>query len=208
LVSKEGEEIGGQEFQYHPGLRRDLRVRRLGYAGKDPNPLADKSELSIGEGEEKQGIAMTPRQMEEKKAEDVQVNKEKAKSDTSNNAKEEETKALSRKLDGDDWDKSQEEKDDDEDDDGVKTKPKQVGPKKRQKKKRPFKSAKTNPRVFFKRAGSFLQKESVLDVGFALGDFKASTSDFVGSLYGSNYYKWFTFPMSKVYNFYMMEDNP
>merc|ERR1712151_826525 len=37
---------------------------------------------------------------------------------------------------------------------------------------------------------------------------KATTSDFVGTLYGSNFYKQFTYPMSKVDQFYMMEDNP
>merc|ERR1712146_797128 len=53
LVSKEGEELGGQEFSYHPGLRRDIRLRRLGLIGGEKQ--ADMAMSSI---------AMTPKDIE------------------------------------------------------------------------------------------------------------------------------------------------
>merc|ERR1711976_997275 len=117
------------------------------------------------------------------------------------------SKSGKRGLNEDDWDKSQEEQyKEDEDEDLGKKKKKKL--QRRVKPQRPFKAQKDNPKIIFKRKGSFMVSESTLDVGFALGDFQAPTPDFVGSLYGSNYYKQFTFPMSKVDQFYMMEDNP
>jgi hypothetical protein len=183
LVSKEGEELGGEKFQYHPGLRRALRVRRLNFDQSSP------------------GLGWTPKQLESEKLESQKANSEKKIAD----------KETTRKLGDDDWDKSQEEPDEEEEaDPGLQ---KQVAKptnklQRRKKKTRAFKTAKNNPRIIFKREGSFMQQDSTLDVSFALGDFKSKTADFVGSLYGANYYKWYTFPMSRVYNFYMMEDNP
>lgn len=178
IVSKEGEEIGGEEFQYHPGLRRDLRLRRLKFEDNAPklgfNPV-DKSNV--------------------KKNQEIKLDQ----------------KASTRKLDEDDWDKTQEGTDEDEEDgdkEPIKAIESKKKIKKRVKKVRPFRPAADNSRIVFNRKGSFMLQGSVLDVGFALGDYKSTTADFVGSLYGSNFYKWYTFPMSKVYNFYMMEDNP
>ena len=196
LVSKEGEELGGEEFQYHPGLRRDLRIRRLGVTGQKAGEMS--------------GVAMTPRQMESDKQDKLKSEKLVADAKMLNEQQNaEKTKDTSkRNLNEDDWDKSQETQEEEEDEDGEGGKKKKKVLVRRQKKTRPFKSQKDNPRIIFKRKGSFMVAESTLDVGFALGDFKSTTSDFVGSLYGSNYYKTFTFPNSKVYNFYMLEDNP
>merc|ERR1711957_952493 len=201
LVSKSGEELGGQEFSYHPGLRRDLRIRRLGVIGGQKE--ADMAMSSI---------AMTPKDIEADREEIRRAAKIEA--DKKELAAQEnlvKTKDSSKRtLDFDqksDWDTSQEDKAvEDEDEDTGKKKKKTL--KRRVKAQRPFKEQKNNPRIIFKRKGAFIVKDSTLDVGFALGDFKATTSDFVGSLYGSNFYKQFTYPMSKVDQFYMMEDNP
>merc|ERR1712007_159301 len=161
-----GEELGGQEFQYHPGLRRGLRVRRLG-------------EVSVEREALESGVAMTPKQMEEQKqtklhseqmaADAKMIEEQKNQLKTKDSSK--------RSLNEDDWDKSQEEKEEEEeDDDGSAKKEKKLI--RRVKKQRAFKEQANNPNIIFKRKGSFMVAESTLDVGFALGDFKSTTSDF------------------------------
>lgn len=179
LVSKEGEELGGEKFQYHPGLRRLLRVRRLDFDQSSP------------------GLGWTPMQLESEKLESQKAISEKKNADLQE----------TRKFGDIDWDKSEEEPEEKEEaNPGLQ---KQVAKptkklQRRQKKTLAFKTAQNNPRIIFKREGSFMQQDSTFDVSFTLGDFKSKTADFEVSLYGANFYKWYTFPMSGVYNFYMM----